>query len=69
MHQDTPADSLHNVFEATQLLGKVSPWTIFKHIREGKVTAVKLGRRVFVRQDEIDRIRREGLPPLRPRRA
>ena len=65
MHQDTAADSLHDVFEATRQLGNWSPWTLRKHIAVGNVAVVRLGRRVFVRQDEIERIRREGLPPLR----
>ncbi len=66
MQQDTVAGELFDVFEASRQLGNLSPWTLRKHIGVGNVAAVRLGRRVFVRQDEIERIRRQGLPPLRP---
>lgn len=55
---------LHNVEEAAKLCGSVSPWTIRKHISRGTVQVTRIGRRVFVPSEEIERIRREGLPSL-----
>lgn len=57
---------------AAQALGAISPWTLRKHIERGTVSVVRLGRRVFFHTDEIARIEKEGLPPLKtqePRRA
>jgi len=43
----------------------MSHWTLRKHIAQGNVTATRIGRRKLLRNEEIERIRREGLPPLR----
>ena len=56
---------LYDLAEASRLLGSISHWTLRKHIAQGHVQAVRLGRRVFLRGEEIERIRAEGLPPLR----
>ncbi len=58
---------LYDLFAAARALGSISPWTLRKHIAQGTVTATKLGRRVFLRAEEIERIREEGLPPLKRR--
>ena len=58
--------TLHDLFTAARMLGSISPWTIRKHIAQGTVRATRLGRRVFLRVEEIERIRSQGLPPLRP---
>ncbi len=51
--------------EAAEKLGKISKWTLRKHIERGNVRVTHLGRRVFLDQQEMSRIAREGLPPLR----
>ena len=57
---------LYSIDEAARMLGGISPWTLRKHISLGqKVRVVRLGRRVFLDADELERIRREGLPSLR----
>jgi hypothetical protein len=48
-------------------LGDTSPWTLRKHITLGNIRVVRLGSRLFVHEDEIRRIQRDGLPPLRCR--
>jgi hypothetical protein len=50
--------------EAANLLGGISIWTLRKHIARGNVAVTHLGRRVFLRSEEVERIRGEGLPPL-----
>ena len=55
---------LLTLHDAARALGSMSPWTLRKHIAQGHVRATCLGRRVFVREDEIERIQREGLPSL-----
>jgi len=56
---------LLSLADATQLLGSISIWTLRKHVSYGNVTVVRLGRRVFLSSEEIERIRKEGLPSLR----
>ena len=55
---------LHSIDEAARLLGGISPWTLRKHISSGRLRVVRLGRRVFVDTEELERIRRDGLPSL-----
>jgi predicted site-specific integrase-resolvase len=60
-----PIKNLHALKEAAQSLGGISIWTLRKHVSYGNVAVVRLGRRVFLSSEEIERIRREGLPSLR----
>jgi hypothetical protein len=53
---------LHALPEAAKLLGGISVWTLRKHVFRGNVAVTRIGRRVFVPSEEIERIRREGLP-------
>lgn len=55
---------LYDVRDAAKLCGSLSPWTLRKHISRGTVHVTRIGRRVFLRSEEIERIRREGLPSL-----
>jgi hypothetical protein len=50
--------------EAAKILGGVSPWTLRKHAQRKHIRVVRLGQRVFLDTQEIERIRREGLPRL-----
>ncbi len=56
---------LHSLADAAELLGCISIWTLRKHVSCGNVAVVRLGKRVFLRSEEIERIRDEGLPSLR----
>lgn len=56
---------LYSMQEAAAALGGISHWTLRKHAGEGRIKVVRLGRRVFVDAEELERIRREGLPSLR----
>ena len=51
--------------EAGKILGGLSPWTLKKHAQRKNIRVVRSGPRVFLDTQEIDRIRREGLPPLK----
>jgi excisionase family DNA binding protein len=44
----------------------LSPWTVRRWISEGKLVAVRLGRRVLVEPSECRRLVEEGRRPLRP---
>ena len=57
-------ETLYSIFDTARELGGISPWTLRKHVSQGTVQATRLGRRVFLRGEEIERIRVEGLPPL-----
>lgn len=50
--------------KAAEQLGGISIWTLRKQITRGNVRATHLGRRVFLSQQEMSRIAREGLPSL-----
>jgi predicted site-specific integrase-resolvase len=50
--------------KASEALGGISIWTLRKHIARGNVRVTHLGRRVFLDEEEISRIVREGLPSL-----
>ena len=56
---------LLGVDEAARVLGGISPWTLRKHIEFGNVKVTRIGRRVFLDAEEVERIRRDGLPRLR----
>jgi hypothetical protein len=60
-----PSPSLYALPEAARLLGGISIWTLRKHVARNNVNVVHLGKRVFLDSEEIERIRRGGLPPLR----
>jgi predicted site-specific integrase-resolvase len=55
--------------DAAKSLGGISIWTLRRHISEGRIRVVRIGRRVFLDADEVSRIRREGLPSLRANAA
>jgi hypothetical protein len=60
---------LLGVDEAASVLGGISPWTLRKHIEFGNVKVTRIGRRVFLDAEEVERIRRVGLPSLARSRA
>jgi len=50
---------LKSVKEAAGLLG-ISPWTVRSYIRDGRLRPVRLGRRVLLSEDELERLVRAG---------
>jgi len=56
---------LFSVEDAAKVLGGISPWTIRKHIQYGNLKVTRIGKRVFLDAEELERIRRDGLPSLR----
>ncbi len=67
---ETPLEAqLFSVEEAGRVLGRISPWTLRKHIAVGNVKVTRIGRRVLLDAEEVERIRREGLPSLARSRA
>jgi hypothetical protein len=55
---------LYGLDKAAALLGGISVWTLRKHVFRGNVAVTRIGRRVFLCSEEIERIRREGVPSL-----
>lgn len=55
---------LFDLESASATLGSVSVWTLRKHISRRTVSVTRIGRRVFLPAEEVERIRREGLPSL-----
>jgi excisionase family DNA binding protein len=53
---------LKSVEQAAQVLG-ISPWTVRSYIRVGKLKPVRLGRRVLLAEDELERLVAEGQEP------
>lgn len=60
---------LFSVEEAGRVLGGISSWSLRKHIAVGNVKVTRIGRRVLITAEEIERIAREGLPSLARGRA
>ena len=50
---------LKSVEEAAGLLG-ISKWTVRSYIRDGKLKAVRIGRRVLLCEDELERLITRG---------
>jgi hypothetical protein len=63
--QSVPIKNLCSLPEVAQSLGAISIWTVRKHVARGNIRVVRLGKRVLVPMEELDRIRRDGLPSLR----
>jgi len=55
---------LFSVEDAAKVLGGISPWTLRKHIQYGNLKVTRIGRRVFLDAEELERIQRDGLPSL-----
>ncbi len=45
-------------------LGDFSTWTLRKHIAAGNVAVIRIGKRIFLTEETIAKIAREGLPSL-----
>jgi excisionase family DNA binding protein len=45
--------------EAAEAVG-LSHWTLRQYVREGKVKAIRLGRRVLIEPDELKRLVEQG---------
>jgi hypothetical protein len=56
---------LYSLQDFSGVLGGASIWTLRAHIKRGSIVAVRLGTRVYVSADEVSRVLREGLPPLK----
>ncbi len=52
-------EPLKNIHQAAELLG-ISPWTVRKDIRDGKLRPVRLGRRVLLEEAELERFVAQG---------
>jgi excisionase family DNA binding protein len=63
-------EPLQSIESAAKTLS-LSPWTVRAYIRQGKIRPVRIGRRVLIESQEIDRIVEEGRAnitvPARPR--
>ena len=55
---------LYNLKEFCEALGSISVWTLRKHVAAGSVSVVRIGRRIFLTETELQRICKEGLPRL-----
>jgi excisionase family DNA binding protein len=53
---------LKSVEQAAELLA-ISPWTVRGYIKTGKLKPVRLGRRVLLAEDELERLVAEGQEP------
>jgi len=52
-------EPLRSVEEAAEIWG-VSPWTVRAYLRQGKIRPVRIGRRVLIEAQEIQRLIDEG---------
>jgi hypothetical protein len=56
--------TLFSFEDSARILRGLSPWTLRRHAQRGNIRTVRLGLRVFLDSEELERIRREGLPRL-----
>ena len=61
---DQVKPKLYSLNDSGHVLGDTSPWTLRAHIRAGNIRVTRLGNRVFISAEELDRVAREGLPSL-----
>jgi hypothetical protein len=59
-----PMAVLLSLDKAADALGRISIWTLRKHIAVGNVKVTRIGRRVLLTAEEVERIRQDGLPSL-----
>jgi excisionase family DNA binding protein len=52
-------EGLFSVERAAQVLG-ISPWTVRRYIASNRISAVRIGRRVLLEQQELQRIIEDG---------
>lgn len=55
--------ALKTIPESAAIL-RISHWTVRKDIREGKLTPVRLGRRVLIEEEELERFIASGKAPV-----
>jgi excisionase family DNA binding protein len=60
---EVPMKKLLSIEDAAELLG-LSPWTVRMYIRKNLLGHVKIGRRVLVETEELDRFVRSWKCPL-----
>jgi hypothetical protein len=65
LERKTAMQVLHGLDDAAKMLGGISVWTLRKHISQGAIATTRLGKRVFLSSEEVERIQREGLPSLK----
>lgn len=51
--------------EAAAALG-ISANSFYAHVRVGHIAVVRLGKKIIVRRDEVERILRQGIPSSAP---
>lgn len=64
MRVEVPVSALFTMGEAARQLGGISSWTLRKHVTRGTLAVTRIGRRVLVSAQEIERVRQQGLPSL-----
>jgi excisionase family DNA binding protein len=57
--------ALKTIPEAAELL-RISHWTVRKAIRNGKLIPIRLGRRVCLEEEELERFIADGKKPKDP---
>ena len=51
---------MYNIDQVAEML-RLCRITVFRYIKSGKIKAIKIGKEWRIKQDEIDRIMREGV--------
>ncbi len=64
MNSPAVDQKLFSLESAAKTLGNVSVWTLRRHLALGSFRAVRIGKRVLLSQETVERIARAGLPSL-----
>ncbi len=65
----TENQRLFDIPASCKRLGDWSAWTMRKHIALGNLSVIRIGKRIFLTEETIERIAREGLPSLRSKKS
>jgi excisionase family DNA binding protein len=53
-------ETLFSVKKTAEMLGQISPWTVYAWISQGRLKKTKIGSRTMIAQSEIERFIRDG---------
>jgi len=64
-------DNLLSVPDAAKKLGRISPWTVYAWLSQGKLKRTKVGGRTMIRESELAKVIQDGgnLPARTRRKA
>jgi len=60
-------EPLYSVKESADKLGKISPWTVYSWLSQGRLQRTKVGGRTMIRESELQKVIKDGAVSPAPR--